>query len=102
LLLVEHLRSNGDAELERVSSSPVLVRPAPVAAAAGLEAPTDAEAREIPERWIRHEDNVTPRPSVTAVRPTLRHVLLTPEGEASVTAPSGLHMDACSIVEHRV
>jgi hypothetical protein len=29
-------------------------------------------------------------------------VLLTPEGEASVTAPSGLHMDACSIVEHRV
>src|SRR4029453_13438536 len=39
-------------------------------------------------------------PAVTAVGPTLRHVLLTPEAERSVAAPPGLHVDAGPVVEN--
>ena len=71
-----------------------------VSAARSAEVTLSAEVREVAQVSIRLEDDVATVPPVTAVRPALRHVLLTAEADCTVAAAARLDVDACAIREH--
>jgi hypothetical protein len=69
-------------------------------AAPRLEALLRAKRRQIPQVRVRHQDDVAARPAVTAVRSAPRHVLLTTEVQAAVTAAAGLNVNLRPVLEH--
>ena len=77
----------------------MLARAAARLAAAGPELRLRAEEGEVAEAVIGLEDDVAAAAPVAAVGPTLRHVLLAPEAQASVAAAARQHLDAGAIVE---
>ncbi len=100
LLLVEHLRADGHLE-HGILPALAAGEPAAAAAAAGrLDPLIGAEAGEIAPLRIRHQHDVAPRPAVATVRPTLRHELLAPKVNRTVTATACLDKEFGAIVEH--
>ena len=96
---VEHLRAERHTDLRVLTVGSVLPAPAAAPALAGAHPPDAPERREIAERRVGHDEHVAAAPSVAAVRPALRHVLLAPEAERAVAAASRLDVDLRAIVE---
>ena len=78
----------------------MLERAAARLTAARLEALLRAKRGQIAQVRVRDEDDVAARPAVTAVRSALRHVLLTTEVQAAVTAAARLNVNLRSVLEH--
>ena len=98
-LVVEELCPDRDPHLYGLAVGAVLLA-APAVAAPGRLHPLDAtERREIAQRGVGHDDDVTATSAVPAVGPALRHVLLTPEAEAAVAATPRLDVDPCPVVK---
>ena len=90
LVLVEHLRPDGDTKLDRLARRPVLQRAAAGLAATCLVAPLHTKRGQIAQVWVRDENDVASRPAVATVGATLRDVLLTAEVQAPVAAAARL------------
>ena len=73
---VLHDRAGRHADHERVGRGAVLVRALAVSAAWRLEVCAAAEARQVAQRGVGHEDHLAPAPAVTAVGAALGHVRL--------------------------
>ena len=99
-LAVDELRPDGNAELRSLAVGSVLLAPAPVAAARGLDLPDAPERGKVAERRIHGHDHVSPAATVAAVRPALRDVLLAAEAQPTVAPAPGLDLDVCAVVEH--
>src|SRR5665811_1659519 len=89
-------------QLHRLAVAAVLVATEPRLAAAGLELMPRAQLGEIAQPGIGDQHHVAAVAAVAAVWPALGHVLLAPEGEAAVPAPSGQDVDASLVVERRL
>jgi hypothetical protein len=100
LVVVEHLRADGDAQLDVGAVRAVLAAPPPRLAAAALEGPLRAERGEVAEIRVGEQHDIAPTPTVAAVGPALRHVFLAPKAETAVTAAARDHLDARPVVEH--
>jgi hypothetical protein len=101
-LLVEHLRADGNAELDRLARRAVAVGTLSVASTPGLETSLSAEVAEVPKIGVGQEDDVAAPTAVAAVRPSPRDVLLPAEAERAVPAAAARHLDAGAVVEHGV
>ena len=99
-MLVEHLGSDGDAQLERLPGRPVLQRAAARLTAACLVAPLHAERGQIAQIRIGDQNDVASGPAVATIGAALGDVLLTTEVQAPVAAAARLDVDSSSIVEH--
>jgi hypothetical protein len=88
--LIEHLRADGNAHLDRLAVRAVLARTAAVAALARLDHLPALQIREVAQRGVGDEDNVASPATVTAVRPALRDELLAAKRQTSVAAAAGL------------
>src|ERR1700730_15550505 len=100
LVLVEHLRPNGDAKLDRFTRRPVLQRAAARFTAARLVASLHTKGGQIAQIGVRYQYDVPSGPTVATIGPALGDVLLTTEVQASVAAAACLNINLSSIVEH--
>ena len=87
---VEHLRADGNAHVDRLAVGAVLARAAAVAAFARLDRMPPLQVREIAERWIGDEDDVTAFSTVAAVGPALGDELLAAKRQPAVATAAGL------------
>ncbi len=96
---VEHLRAERDVD-DRVLAATAGLAPAlAVHAALAAQMPAEAEGREVAHVRIGQQHDIAAVAAVAAVRAALGHELLAPEGDAAVTAATGLHHDGRAIVE---
>ena len=58
------------------------------------------EAREVPERSVRDDHDISAATAVAAIGPAFRYMRLAPEGDHAVAAVSTSHVDARAVVEH--
>ena len=100
-IIIEDLSADRHPQLGVLAGGAVLQRAAAASASLRLEALIRPEARQVAQVRLGHEHHVAAGAAVPAVRTALRHVLLAAEREAAVTPPAGLHVDACTIVEHQ-
>ena len=96
---VVDLRAQRDVD-EGIVAAPARLAPAlAVHAALGAQMPPEAERREVAHVRVGDQDDVAAVAAVAAVGAALRHELLAPEGDAPVTAATGLHDHVRAIVE---
>ena len=95
-------RADGDGEHDVVGVGAVLAGATTVASAPGGEPRLAPERREIAQIGFRDDHDVAATAAVASVRPTLRHVLLAAEREATVAASPGRHRDRRAVIEHGV
>jgi hypothetical protein len=69
-----------------------------MSAALCLEVRAPPERRQVAERVVANEHDVTTAAAVAAVGTPLRHVCLATEAQASVASAAGLNVDASSIL----
>ena len=100
-VLVVDLRSDRQMQLDRLAVGAVLVASQPGATAAGLELVPRAKVGQVAQPGIGNQHHVAAVAAVAAVGPTLRDVLLAPEGEAAAAAPSRLDVNTRLVVEGR-
>jgi hypothetical protein len=77
----------------------VLPRAAAVAALRRLDPAPALQRREISQRWIGHQHDVTSRAAVAAVGPALGDELLATERQPAVAAATGLDVDLRAVRE---
>src|SRR5207302_7060998 len=96
-ILVEDLRADGHAHLDRLSRCSVLQRAAAGLPVSRLEPAPRTECGEIAQVGIGDQDNVAAGTAVAAVGATLRDVLLAAEVQAAVAPATRLHADAGAV-----
>jgi hypothetical protein len=96
---VEHLRADGNAYLDRLAVGAVLARTAAVAALVRLDRVPPLQVREIAERRVGDEDDVSASPAVTAVGPALGDELLAAKRQPAVAAAAGLDVKLRAVAE---
>jgi hypothetical protein len=82
------------------------VRSVPIGAFPGLPAPrakvlAAAQRTEIAPTGIANQHHVPPVPTVTAIRPSARHMRLAPEAHAAIAASPALNPDFRLVVHRR-
>ena len=97
---VEELRAHGNVQLGIRPVGPVLLAPAAVATATGLDVLETPKAGEIAKARIDDDEHVASATAVPSVGASLRHVLLAPEAQAAVAASTRFGVDVRSIVKH--
>jgi hypothetical protein len=100
LILVEHLRADGDGQHDVLPALAAREPPAAAAAALRTDLLVRPERREVAPLRVRDEHDVAARAAVTAVRPAFRHELLAPKVDRAVAAAACSNVKPCSIVEH--
>src|SRR5439155_10028662 len=99
-VLVEDLRADGHAHVDRLPGRSVLQRTAAGLAVPCFEPAPRTKCGEVAQVGIRNQDDVAAGAAVAAVRAALRDVLLPAEVQAAVAAATRLHADAGAVVEH--
>src|SRR5438067_1975955 len=94
----QHLRPGRHCYRERRAVGAVPQSPLTMATALSLEVRAAAEALEIPERVVAHQEDVAAAAAVATVRAALGHVRLTAEAQAAIPAGSGRDMNAGTIL----
>jgi hypothetical protein len=87
---VEHLRTDGNAHVDRFAVSAVLALTTAVSALARLDRMPALQIGKIADRRIGKEHDVAASAAVPAVRPALGHELLAAKRQPAVAAATGL------------
>ena len=65
-----------------------------------LPMPPPPEHLKVAKRAVTDHDDIGATPTIATIRPTARHMRLTPERNRSVAAATGLNKDASPILKH--
>jgi hypothetical protein len=96
---VEYLGADGNAHLDGLAVGSVLTCAAAVAALARLDRAAPLQIREIAERGVGDEDDITAVAGVTAVGATFGNEFLAAERQAAVAAAAGLDVKLRAVAE---
>jgi hypothetical protein len=99
ILVFEHLRPDRNARLDRLAVGAVLACAATVAALLGGDPLAPLERRQIAQRLVCDEDDVTALAAVAAVGPTLRDELLAAKRQAAVATAAAFDVNRGSVGE---
>jgi hypothetical protein len=95
----EHLRADGNAHFDRLAVGAMLTRAAAVAAFTRLDRAPPLQIREIAERRVGDEDDITAVAGVATVGPALGDELLATERQPTVAAAAGLDVKLRAVAE---
>ncbi len=98
---VAHHCPRRDADLQVLSSLPLLIFPLPMAASVGFEMAALPEVDEAVLMGVDHQIDVTSSAAVTSVWPSEGDIFLSAETDAAVAARSRLHVDL-SLIEKQL